>query len=118
MDGAATIRALHKLNPNVQVVVSSGLHASGNPAEVTGLIVQGFLPKPYTAEKPHHAARGAAVKMNHRRSAVRASLTGAAKEGGWAGSRDPQTHPKGEERWLRGCRLLARTEDSCNVNRW
>lgn len=59
MDGAATIRALHKLNPDLRVVVCSGLHASGNPAEMAGLIVQGFLPKPYTAEKLLTTLRGA-----------------------------------------------------------
>jgi PAS domain S-box-containing protein len=51
MDGAATIRALQKLNPEVRVVVVSGLHASGNAPEFSGLPVAGFLPKPYTAQK-------------------------------------------------------------------
>ncbi len=51
MDGAATIRALQKLNPEVRVVVCSGLHASGNAPEFSGLPVAGFLPKPYTAQR-------------------------------------------------------------------
>ena len=50
MDGAATVRALQKLNPEVRVIVCSGLHATSDPAELAGLTVQGFLRKPYTAE--------------------------------------------------------------------
>jgi PAS domain S-box-containing protein len=49
MEGAAIVRALQKLDPKVRVVVSSGVHTGGNPAEVAGLSVSGFLPKPYTA---------------------------------------------------------------------
>jgi two-component system, cell cycle sensor histidine kinase and response regulator CckA len=51
MDGAATIRALQKLNPEVRVVVCSGLHASGSAPEFSELPIAGFLPKPYTAQK-------------------------------------------------------------------
>jgi CheY-like chemotaxis protein len=51
MDGPATIRALRKMNPRVKVVVSSGLDANGKNLESGGLDVQGFLAKPYTAER-------------------------------------------------------------------
>jgi PAS domain S-box-containing protein len=51
MDGPATIRALRKMNPRVRVVVSSGLDANGKALESGGLDVQGFLAKPYTAER-------------------------------------------------------------------
>ncbi len=51
MDGAATIRALQKLDPEVRVVVCSGLHTSSNAPEFSGLTVAAFLPKPYTAQK-------------------------------------------------------------------
>ena len=50
MDGPVTIRALQKLNPQVKIVASSGLADNGRMAELNGN-VQGFLPKPYTAEK-------------------------------------------------------------------
>jgi len=51
MDGPATIRALRKMNPRVKVVVSSGLDANGRAVESGGIGVQGFLAKPYTAER-------------------------------------------------------------------
>jgi CheY-like chemotaxis protein len=59
MDGAPIVRALQKLDAKVRVVVSSGVHAGGNPAEVAGLSVGGFLPKPYTAHALLSAVRDA-----------------------------------------------------------
>jgi two-component system, cell cycle sensor histidine kinase and response regulator CckA len=47
MDGAATIRALRKLNPNLPIIAASGLP----PTEINSLNVNAFLSKPYTAEK-------------------------------------------------------------------
>ena len=47
MDGAATIRALRKLNPNLPIIAASGLP----PADINSLNVNAFLSKPYTAEK-------------------------------------------------------------------
>jgi CheY-like chemotaxis protein len=47
MDGAATIRALRKLNPDLPIIAASGLP----PAEINSLNVNAFLAKPYTAEK-------------------------------------------------------------------
>jgi PAS domain S-box-containing protein len=47
MDGAATIRALRRLNPSLPIVAASGLP----PAEINELNANRFLPKPYTAEK-------------------------------------------------------------------
>ncbi|MGB7210578.1 MAG: PAS domain S-box protein [Pyrinomonadaceae bacterium] len=47
MDGAATIRALRRLNPNLPIVAASGLP----PTETNSLNVNAFLSKPYTAEK-------------------------------------------------------------------
>ncbi len=49
MDGAATIRALTKLNPAVKIIAASGLSAKGAEAEAAGAGVKVFLPKPYTA---------------------------------------------------------------------
>ncbi|HWC77775.1 MAG TPA: ATP-binding protein, partial [Blastocatellia bacterium] len=46
MDGAATIRALRKMNPNVRIIASSGLNENSRAIEG----VKMFLPKPYTAE--------------------------------------------------------------------
>jgi PAS domain S-box-containing protein len=47
MDGAATIRALRRLNPSLPIIAASGLP----PAEINELNANRFLPKPYTAEK-------------------------------------------------------------------
>ena len=46
MDGAATIRALRELDPDVRIIATSGLSAGLNEAERQGAT---FLPKPYTA---------------------------------------------------------------------
>jgi PAS domain S-box-containing protein len=49
MDGVATIRALSRLNPEVQIIAASGLATKGAEAEAAGAGVKFFLPKPYTA---------------------------------------------------------------------
>jgi two-component system, cell cycle sensor histidine kinase and response regulator CckA len=51
MDGPATIRALHRLNPQVKVIATSGLDANGSRVESAGASVRAILSKPYTAEK-------------------------------------------------------------------
>lgn len=51
MDGPATIRALHKLDPNLIIIASSGLESEGKIAQASGRGVKHFLPKPYTAER-------------------------------------------------------------------
>jgi PAS domain S-box-containing protein len=51
MDGPATIRALHKLNPMVKIIASSGLVENNMATPFIGDGVIAFLPKPYTAEK-------------------------------------------------------------------
>ncbi|HEV8426316.1 MAG TPA: PAS domain S-box protein [Pyrinomonadaceae bacterium] len=51
MDGPATIRALHRMNPEVKIIAASGLAASHKPGEGSLEGVQIFLNKPYTAEK-------------------------------------------------------------------
>ena len=50
MDGPATIRALHKLDPAVKIIATSGLKANGKTAEAAQLGIKTFLQKPYTAE--------------------------------------------------------------------
>jgi two-component system cell cycle sensor histidine kinase/response regulator CckA len=50
MDGAATIRALKRLDPAVKVVVTSGLLATGQSKEALDLRVDAILSKPYTAD--------------------------------------------------------------------
>ncbi len=50
MDGAATIRALMRINPHVQIIAASGLSTKGAEAEAAGSGVRCFLPKPYNAE--------------------------------------------------------------------
>ncbi|MGH9825867.1 MAG: hybrid sensor histidine kinase/response regulator, partial [Blastocatellia bacterium] len=52
MDGAATIRALQKLDPGVRIIASSGLAGNVRVAEAaTNAGVRIFLPKPYTADR-------------------------------------------------------------------
>ena len=50
MDGAATIRALRRLDPSVRIVASSGLVARGQSMEAIDLGVDAILSKPYTAD--------------------------------------------------------------------
>jgi two-component system cell cycle sensor histidine kinase/response regulator CckA len=50
MDGPATIRALRRLDPKVNIIATSGLKAEDKISEVAQLGVKTFLPKPYTAE--------------------------------------------------------------------
>jgi two-component system cell cycle sensor histidine kinase/response regulator CckA len=50
MDGAATARALRKINPGVKIVATSGLLAVGQSKKMIELGIQEFLAKPYTAE--------------------------------------------------------------------
>lgn len=51
MDGSSTIRALRRLDPNLKIIVSSGLLADVNSAGLAGLDIQGYLTKPYTADQ-------------------------------------------------------------------
>jgi len=51
LDGAATIRALRKLDPDVKIIASSGLAANDKLFEEANEGVKAFLAKPYTAEK-------------------------------------------------------------------
>jgi PAS domain S-box-containing protein len=51
LDGAATIRALQKINPQVRIIASSGLTENGRNIEAANAGVKLFLSKPYTAER-------------------------------------------------------------------
>jgi CheY-like chemotaxis protein len=51
LDGPATIRALRKINPALEVIASSGLHETERIHEATELGVKYFLTKPYTAQE-------------------------------------------------------------------
>jgi PAS domain S-box-containing protein len=57
MDGAATIRAIRRIDPKARFIATSGLMASEYAKEAKGLGVQAFLAKPYTAEKLLHTLR-------------------------------------------------------------
>ena len=50
MDGAATIRALRRIDATVKIISTSGLATPGQAKEAAGLGVDAFLAKPYTAE--------------------------------------------------------------------
>jgi len=51
MDGAATIRALKRIDPNVKIIAASGLMDDGKSFESVKQIVSGFLSKPWNTEK-------------------------------------------------------------------
>jgi len=51
MDGPATIRALHRMNPGVKIIAASGLGTGQRAGEGMLEGVSVFLNKPYTAEK-------------------------------------------------------------------
>jgi CheY-like chemotaxis protein len=50
MDGPAAIRAIRRINPEVKVIVSSGLKANGMAVEAADAASAVFLSKPYTAD--------------------------------------------------------------------
>ncbi|MFA5909326.1 MAG: MHYT domain-containing protein [Vicinamibacterales bacterium] len=50
MDGPAAIQALLGMNPQVRIVVASGLNTTGRVAGVAAAGVSLFLPKPYSAD--------------------------------------------------------------------
>lgn len=50
MDGAATIRALRKLNPDLKIIAASGL-TDQQKDDIKDLKTDAFLTKPFTAEK-------------------------------------------------------------------
>jgi PAS domain S-box-containing protein len=51
MDGLMTIRALRKIDPQVKIIVVSGLEEDDKIAEAIGPKVDAFLSKPYTGER-------------------------------------------------------------------
>ena len=51
MDGAATIRALRKFNPQLKIIAMSGLMSNEQAADLQSMNVSTFLSKPFTAEK-------------------------------------------------------------------
>ena len=50
MDGSTTIAVLKNINPDVQIVTSSGLASEGGIAKARNSGAKYFIPKPYTAE--------------------------------------------------------------------
>ncbi|GAC1506576.1 MAG: hypothetical protein NVS2B14_18390 [Chamaesiphon sp.] len=51
MDGSTIIRTLQKINPQVKIIVVSGLEANRKIAEVASYSIKSFLLKPYTAQE-------------------------------------------------------------------
>jgi PAS domain S-box-containing protein len=64
MDGAATIRAIRKLNPNIKIISSTGVGSAVRPEVLAILNVNEKLLKPYTSEqllnKLHSVLKGTA----------------------------------------------------------
>ena len=50
MDGLTAARYLQSLNPQVKIVIASGLVSSERAAQIAELGIQAFLAKPYTAQ--------------------------------------------------------------------
>jgi PAS domain S-box-containing protein len=50
MDGAATVRALRRMEPRLKVIVMSGLLSTDEGKGMNGLRLQAFLAKPFTAQ--------------------------------------------------------------------
>jgi PAS domain S-box-containing protein len=51
MDGVATIRVLHGMNPQVRIIAASGAASKVRLTEIANLSVQAYLQKPLTAQK-------------------------------------------------------------------
>jgi CheY-like chemotaxis protein len=51
MDGTAAILVLQHMDPDVKIIAASGLTTKGKVTTPPNSIVQGYLTKPYTAEK-------------------------------------------------------------------
>ena len=51
MDGVTAIRKMRDLNPQVQIIVTTGVKLSGQHAEANKLGFGVFLAKPYTVEQ-------------------------------------------------------------------
>jgi CheY-like chemotaxis protein len=51
MDGPATIRALHNINPSLKIVAISGADWEEKAAVGIGLKIEAFLSKPFTSER-------------------------------------------------------------------
>ena len=51
MDGAAMMRVLKKLEPNIKVIATSGIDQDAKFEELKALGMKAFIAKPYTAEK-------------------------------------------------------------------
>jgi len=49
MDGPNTIRALIRINPDINIIAASGCDAEESVAQISGANVQHFITKPYTA---------------------------------------------------------------------
>jgi len=51
MDGAAMMRVLRKLDPDIRVIATSGVDQDVKLEDMKAMGIKGFLAKPYTAEK-------------------------------------------------------------------
>jgi two-component system, cell cycle sensor histidine kinase and response regulator CckA len=57
MNGAAMIRSLERINPDVRVISASGLAMDGGSLDSSAQAFRRQLPKPYTAEQLLYAVR-------------------------------------------------------------
>jgi len=68
MDGPATIRALQKMNPRIDIIATSGFSDRGRAPDFSGAAVRAFLTKPYTADQLLNAL-ATILHPNHRGTA-------------------------------------------------
>ncbi len=64
MDGTATIHRLRKIDPSVRIIVTSGVAADREFAQMADLGVENFLPKPYTAHSLLKCVRKSLTEPN------------------------------------------------------
>ncbi|MGL4617784.1 MAG: PAS domain S-box protein [Chroococcidiopsis sp.] len=51
MDGLTTIRTLRRMNPQIEIIATSGLTSNSQQIELAGISVSAFLSKPYTLKE-------------------------------------------------------------------
>jgi two-component system cell cycle sensor histidine kinase/response regulator CckA len=50
MDGAATLRILHRMNPQIKIIAASGSPSKVSLTKIADLTVHAYLQKPFTAQ--------------------------------------------------------------------
>ncbi|MBW4460759.1 MAG: response regulator [Nodosilinea sp. WJT8-NPBG4] len=70
LDGATTLRILHKLNPQVHIITVSGLPYQNDEPTSIAVETQSFLPKPYTVDELLQVVGEALKPKDYRQSGL------------------------------------------------